>query len=157
MQTQAITIQGRTFNAPSPYTEGHVLTGAEAGALNQVLAENLRNNFAAQMKKAKEDGKDLSQTDFDTYAANYHFGVRGGGGLRKVVDPIEREARALIKPVILAALAKKGIKQKELGDGELENLITAGLAKYPQVMENAKRVVEARQAAAASMPSALAA
>ncbi len=67
MKTALITIQGANFNAPQPYDEGHVLTVNEASALNQVFAENLRNNFAARIKRSAEETppKVLTQEDFD--------------------------------------------------------------------------------------------
>ena len=47
-----ITIQGMGFAVPIVYAEGHPLTANQAAALNQVLAENLRNNFASKVKEA---------------------------------------------------------------------------------------------------------
>ena len=39
-----IRIRGLTFTIPSRFAPGHVLSDAEALALNGVLAENIRNN-----------------------------------------------------------------------------------------------------------------
>ena len=54
MDTQTITIQGGQFQIPMPFSEGHTLNGPEASAMNQLFAENIRNNFAGKMKKAEE-------------------------------------------------------------------------------------------------------
>ena len=52
---EQIIIQGVTFNVPTPYAEGHVLATNEASALNQLLHENLRNNFASKVKAKRGD------------------------------------------------------------------------------------------------------
>lgn len=39
----AITIRGHSFDLPTRYTPGHVLTPTEAHALNGLMAENIRN------------------------------------------------------------------------------------------------------------------
>ena len=51
-ESNTITIQGESFSVDMPYSEGHVCTSTQAGALNQTRAENLRNNFASSVKKA---------------------------------------------------------------------------------------------------------
>jgi len=158
METQTITIQGINFTSPRPYLEGHVITAGEANALNQVLAENLRNNFAAKIKKIVEGnaekqkkGEQLdalpTQADFDKYVAEYKFGERAVGGAREVLDPIEREARNMARTAITEALKKKGTKVKDLAEGKLEELIKGALEKHPKFREQAKAIVEARKAA----------
>lgn len=115
---EQITIQGHTFNVPAPYAAGHVLTENEASALNGLLHENLRNNFAGKVKKASEDGAtpdvEALQTELDEYAASYEFGVRrlgGGGGVK--LDPVAREAVNLAKAAIYKALKAAGKSRKD--------------------------------------------
>jgi hypothetical protein len=164
MDTQTLTIQGLQFTAPAPYTEGHALTAGEALALNQLLGENLRNNFAARIKKVREDnavavkaGKPAQaipgQSDFDAYAAQYSFGVRASGGGRIILDPIEREARNLVRVAILNNLKAKDakFKAKDLPEGKLEELIGMALEKHPKFREQAARIVQARQAAVSDL------
>ena len=84
---KSITIQGINFDAPSPYTSGHVLTANESDVLNQTFAENLRNNFASAVKDAKADHGDKLPANvveellnqFESYASTYQFGVRRVG------------------------------------------------------------------------------
>lgn len=150
METQTITIQDVTFTIPAPYSEGHVLVANEAAALNQLLGENIRNNFAAKMKKAKEEGKTLGQSDLDEYAASYSFGVRSGGGPK--LDPIEREARILAAEQVKKLFKQKGIKIKDAEEsGKLEEFTTKLLEKYPAIRDQAKAIVEARQASVADI------
>jgi len=48
-----IKIGGLIFDAPTPFSEGDVLTANEAAALNQTYLENVGNNFRSQVEKAK--------------------------------------------------------------------------------------------------------
>jgi hypothetical protein len=153
MQTTQITIQKQLFTVPQPYVEGHTLSAVEASVLNQTFAENLRNNFAAQMKRALEETppKDLTQTDLDAYAANYKFGVRGGGP-RAFVDPVAREATKLAEATIRAAIKRKKEKDssfdpKSISDENFDELVQSLLAQDSTIMEQAKIIVAARSAA----------
>lgn len=153
MNTQEITIQGQTFKAPAPYAEGHTINAAEASVLNQTLAENLRNNFAAKMKRAaedKENPKILTQEDFDKYAQEYKFGVRPIG-TRTPTDPVRAEAERLAKAAITKALTAKGHKVKDLPDGRMAELVAEALEKHPKFMEQAKTIVDARAGAVADL------
>ena len=120
MNTQPIQIQGVMFDCPAPYSAGHVLTENEATALNGVLSENLRNNFAMQMKRSETP---LTQHAFDTYAATYAFGKRATGS-KTVHNPVDKEERSLAKAAILASLATRGIKPRSVPADTLEAYIT---------------------------------
>lgn len=147
MNTAEITIQGKQFQAPSPFAAGHVLTEVEAAVLNQTFHENLRNNFAGKMKKAQEDNQaELTQTDFDAYAAAYKFGVRQPGVTRET-DPVRSEAKKLARDQITIALKAKGFKIKELPEGKMDQLIDEALVKHPKFLEQAKGIIDARKAA----------
>lgn len=143
-----ITIQGATFAAPEPYTEGHTLSANEAAALNQLLQENLRNNFAGKVKAALEavggavDKLDIEalQTEFDAYAAEYEFGARRSG-TRTPVDPVGREAVRLAKKKINEALKAKGIKADQLPEGKYDEYVAAYAARE-DVIAAAKTIVE---------------
>lgn len=148
-----ITVQGVTLTVPAPFVEGHVLRANEAGVLNQTYAENLRNNFAAAVKKAKDeaekagtavDGEKL-QSELDAYVVTYDFGIRRGGGVRVGLTPVEKEARKLAREAITAALSKKGHKVKDLPEGKMDEFIEQALATKPAFREEAQRRVEARQ------------
>lgn len=152
--TGNITIQGILFSVAKPFAEGHTCTANEAAALNQVLAENVRNNLATQVKKAKDEAngepdETALQTLVNDYVAGYEFGVRSGGG--RTMDPVVKEARNIGKEKIKAALAAKGVAAKDITAEQMRSL----LDKYwdthgEQWMADAKAVVKARQKAAAT-------
>jgi hypothetical protein len=173
---QTITIQGYEFEAPAPYTEGHQLTNAEAAALNQLLAENLRNNFRTTVQDAKDkalkaakdhgsyaEGEEVPLSDdnllelqiaFTKKAEDYEFA--GRRGTRAPVDPIEREAYKIAKAWVLAALKKNKnaagepapMDPKSLPEGKLDQYINGLLTKRPDIREEAKRRVSASQSIA---------
>lgn len=159
---EGFTVQGLTFNMPQPYAAGsHELTEGEASQLNQVLAENLRNNFAAKIRaqleahratnKIPEDqevgvdvlDKDELDAEFAAYATKYEFGVRQSGGVRVPADPVGKEAHKIAWGRIKDALGKKNIKIDSVSKEKRAELIEQTLAKYPAIREEAERRVNA--------------
>lgn len=145
-KTRSVTIAGESVTLPEPFAEGHTCTANEAQALNQVFAENVRNNLANQVK-ARADGED-PQSIVDSYIKTYEFGVRSGGGGRSA-DPVEREAMNIAREAVKAALAKKGrtdVKAKEISE-----LAKQALEEKPdfhkRTYEQAKKIVKARESA----------
>lgn len=109
----SLTIAGESFNVADKFNEGHTLTANEAAAMNQLFRENVRNNFAAKVTKAKEaNAFDLSafQAQLDTYASTYEFGVRvtRGGGTGSKSDPVAKEAFNLALEAVKNAIKAKG-------------------------------------------------
>lgn len=151
---QNVKIQGVEFVAPAPYEEGHTLNTAEAAVLNQTLAENLRNNFAAQVKAAKEQhGENLPdsvlaelQVAFSKYADDYEF--HGRRVSRAPVDPVRKEALKMARAIVMGALRANKIDTKSLPEGKVEELVEAVLAKKPEIMDEAKRRVESAKSIA---------
>jgi hypothetical protein len=161
-----ITIQGLEFSVDYPYSSGSIdLTPGEASALNQTRAENLRNNFATQIKgmieeyreanKLPEDqeiassvlDKDTLDKEFADYAAKYEFGVRQlGGGGRIPMDPVEREAWKIAETKVKEALKASNVKLTSVSKEKMSELIEAVIAKYGDITEEAKRRVAASQA-----------
>lgn len=157
----SITIQGLQFDVAQPYNEGHALTAGEASQLNQVRAENIRNNFASTVKAAVEayrkannlpedaevptsslDADDLAEK-LSKYDDEYVMGVRGGpSGPRTPIDPVQREAYKLAMEKIKVALKKKGIKIDSVSKEQMGNFIQGTLSKYPEILEMAKRRVK---------------
>lgn len=159
----SITIQGLEFEAPQPYVAGpRELTAGEASALNQTLAENLRNNFAPKIKAAMDAFRkansladdaevpvssldhDALEIEFATYAGEYEFGVRKSGGVRTPTDPIERETLRIAKEKVKAGLNKKGIKLDTVSKEQMAALCEQVIAKYPSIKEEATRRVQAQ-------------
>ena len=96
-----ITIQKATYSIAMPFAEGHVCTQNEANALNQLLAENCRNNFSARFK----DGNVPSQEEFDAYVAGYQFGVRSVS----TTDPVEKQMRKMVEAKFIVTDAEGNI------------------------------------------------
>lgn len=164
----AIKVQGIMFPVTARYAEGHVLTAQEALTLNQTLFENLRNNFAAHIRKAVEakakaegtpEGESPSpftadelndlQVKFAEYAASYTFSAPRA--TRAPVDPVEREMRAIAKERVVAALTAKNISQKALPEGKMDEYITSLIERRPEIREEAERRVAARKEIAADI------
>ena len=158
MSTKEITIAGQTFTVSQPYAEGHVVSEAEAKALNQVRAENVRNNMASKVKAAAEgtakDGEPTSETiaaAVAAYDSAYVFTLASVGGGRKSSDPAEIEALRIARGIFADAMAKKKLTVKavkeKIGDDVYEAKI-AEIAERDEVVKEAKRRVKARQSAA---------
>lgn len=126
--TQQITVQKRTFTAPSPYKVGHVLNEIEAVVMNQTYGENLRNNFSARMKKAASKGITLTQDDFWKYAEKYAFGVRQPRQNDR--NPVDVQERKLAVAAVRKAIKDKGINVKDVAPDTfaayVEQTIAAG-------------------------------
>lgn len=166
---EEFTVQGLTFSMPQPFVAGPIeLTEGEASALNQTLAENLRNNFAAKIRAKIEDyrktnnipedqevgvdvlDKDTLDTEFAAYANEYEFGVRSGGsGPRAPADPVGKEAHRIAWERIKAALQKKNVKLDSVSKEKKAELISGVLEKYPDIREEAQRRVDATASIAA--------
>lgn len=143
------TIAGHTFSVFQPFHEGHKITSGEASALNQVFAENIRNNFASKVKDAVEAGSfelEVFQGQLDDYMADYEFGVRRGGGGR-TADPVQAEALIIAKDKVRKALVKKGHALKDVPASEITRLAKDIIAsgKYPEILDAARARVAAQQ------------
>lgn len=148
--TDKITIAGESFTVPLPYDEGHVLTANEASALNQTHSENLRNNFAPRVKEAKENGAfdlEMLQSELDTYAEEYEFGVRTGGG--RTSDPVMTEAMDNMRTAVRKQLKKNGKDLKDFKASDISRLakdqFSRNSAAAQQILVDAKATVEKRQ------------
>lgn len=152
MDTQTITIQGSQFTIPMPFSEGHTLNGSEASAMNQLFAENIRNNFAGKMKKAEEKKEALpGQAELDTYCQEYKFGAKGISGPK--LDPVEAEARRLAKSAITEALKAKGYKLKDVPDEQLQAWVLEAVESTPQFRTTAQTLISQRNAALQALQS----
>ncbi len=138
-------VAGVVLTAPEPFKEGSVLTANEAGSMNQTLVENIRNNLATKIKemvKAKKPKAEM-QTMVDTYTAEYEFGVKRTGGTK---DPVMAEAVAMALIKVKEALVKQGKKIADFKLADLKVKAAEVVAKHPQFMEKAKKIVAARSA-----------
>lgn len=144
-----ITIQGLTFKVPLRYAAGHPLTDGEAGALNQTLHENLRNNFAKKVAEGQEAGVtvEILQQQLDDYANDYQFGVRtGGGGFRG--DPVMTLAMNIARELVRSAIKVKGLDQDEWPAARISQAAKALLDSQGgdgKIVQTARRQVEAEK------------
>lgn len=153
-----VTIQGVVLGIADTYVGGEEITlsDGEANALNQTRAENIRNNFASIVVKAKEaaekDGVAVDeaalQKELDSYAEGYEFGVRQSraGGTTK--DPVLSEARKMASKMVKEMAARQGKKWADISDEKKDAAIAAVLERNPALMEQARVRVEAARAAA---------
>lgn len=147
-----ITIQGQTFRVPLRYAAGHTLNDGEAGALNQTLHENLRNNFAKKVSEGLDAGIgiDVLQQQLDDYANDYAFGVRtGGGGYRG--DPVMTLALNSARELVRNAIKKKSLDADEW---PASRITQAAKALLDQQGENGKLIAGARKAIEAEREAA---
>lgn len=153
-ETKEITIASRTFAVLQPYAEGHVVTAAEAKALNQVRAENIRNNTASKVKAAIEGTQkegEPTAANIDSYVADYDasyvFTLASVGGGKRAVDPVEVEALRIARVVLTEALRAKGIAYAKVPEDK-RNEKLAEIASRDAIVKEAKKRVASRQKAA---------
>lgn len=148
-----ITIQGQVFKVPIRYAAGHQLTEGEAGALNQTLHENLRNNFAKKVSDGVEAGVPLEtlQQQLDDYANDYQFGVRtGGGGFRG--DPVMTLAMNIAREVVRNAIKARSLNPDDWPASRVSQAAKALLDSQGEdgkIVSLARKQVEAEKTAAA--------
>lgn len=167
-KTIELTIQGLPFTLEGPYNEGDVLSAVEANVLNQTYAENVRNNFAATIKRMKAavaekrglfktvDGKQVPDADqvesselddaevtkaYDDYLASYEFGARRAGGIRTPVDPVEKEARRVATQKVKELLSSKGYKVSDIDKDQMAGYVNEALEMFPEIREQARATV----------------
>jgi len=138
---KTITIQGVEVSVSSPYAAGHVVTDAEARALNQVRAENIGNNLRKQVKDMlAEEGadpatvKDLFQPIVTEYDASYEFTLASvGGGSTAKLSPVEKEARRIARELIGDKLKEMGVTQKAYAEENGEDALKIKIAEVAEM------------------------
>ena len=121
--TSPFTIEGVSLIIPLPFTSGHTCSEAEAGVLNQVVAENVRNNLREAVKELKTKSPDTDitaavQSEVDKYVLEYKFGERRSGPR---LDPVEAQALELAVGVVKRRAVDAGEKLADLGTTELKD------------------------------------
>lgn len=139
MEDRKITISGSEFTIPQPFSTGYVCTEGDAKALNQTFAEAIRNNMAGKVKKGEADQDAVAK-----YAAEFKFTLASASTAARYT-PEEKEARSLAKQAISQKLDGEGRKIKDIDPEALEAAI-ASVAAYPQIVEQAAKIVAERKA-----------
>lgn len=130
-----IIIKKVEYTIAQPFAEGHVCTANEANALNQLLSENVRNNFAPKVEKSEVAP---TQEDLDNYVASYQFGVRSVSSS----DPVEKVMRQLVERKLIEALKARNKNKSSLSSEEFKNAIDAAVEKNRDVLyAKAKEIV----------------
>ena len=146
-----VNIKDTTVTTDIRYTEGHSITAGEASALNQLLRENLRNNFATKLEALKAEGKTQEeiQAVFTEYASNYQFGVKTIRASSAKLSPVEAQARIIARGLLKAKL---GILAKEAKDAGLVfvDWSDAEKANYLDTVSKAAPVIAKAEAAVAA-------
>lgn len=138
---KSITIAKEEYTIAQPFAEGHVCSQNEANALNQLLAENCRNNFAEKVKKGVAEGAKPAQEEFDAYVAGYEFGIRSVSSS----DPVLKEMRKIVETNLAAWLASKGLSKSKMPKEEYENTIENAIQKnYDSLYAQASQIIAMR-------------
>ena len=158
--TKEITIADKPFTVIQPYEAGHVVTEAEAKALNQTRSENIRNNMASKVKAAyagtAKEGEPTAETIVAFVAAYdeaYVFTLASVGGGTRKTDPIEVEALKIARGMFADFCSSKGLTVKAVKDKigeEAYNEKLALLAEQDGVVKEATRRVKERAKTASS-------
>ena len=163
MEMKTKTIQGLTFEVSQPFTEGHVVTEAEARALNQTRSENIGNNVRKRIKDLSET--EISAEDLQAQAAeivaevdgSYIFTLASVSAGAKL-DPYEREALKIARELLKNHLATTGRKLTVAPEGitedEWKETIAAEssrIAESDAVIKAAKKTVDAKRKTADSL------
>lgn len=152
MATKSKLIAGTAFELSQPYEAGHVVTEAEARALNQVRSENIGNNLREKVKELLEAGDAAgAQALVAEKDQSYIFSFSVGGGSIKL-DPIETEARKIAKEFIKKSLAETGRKigtppegtTQEDWDAKIDAEVDR-ISSIEDVVKLAKKNVDARK------------
>lgn len=161
--TKSITVGGIAVTVSAPYAEGHILTEAEAKALNAVRAENIGNNVRKMIKDLQtSDGGTLSDASLATinakvaeYDAAYTFTLGGTGtGTARVTDPLQKEANSIARAILLEKLKTAGITRKDYGEEKFGAKL-AEIAALEKVQTAAKKALAARSKSTDDMDIAI--
>lgn len=159
MEPSQLTINGVIFEFTPRYSDGQtlVLSAPEANAFNSVLGDNLRNNYSPRVRAVRErlglgiedelpdDEIAALRADFAEYQAKYQFSLPGR---RVVIDPLQNLSEKLAREAIATKLRSQGKALKDFSDEWLDAKIEEVLKDNPQIVEEAKRRLEAAKSAA---------
>lgn len=169
-----VQIQGTTFEIEAKFYEGYELKANEAAAMNQLLAENIRNNVASKIREAKlkvagwsdeqikaakaeQSGPVVEKTSLppekfaelqgqiDEYVSSYEFGVRSG----RTKDPFEREVESVAKAILDDALKAAGRSPSKLfkdDRAKYDALLTRIITENREEIERRARAIMEQKA-----------
>jgi len=143
-----IRIRQYTFDLRDRYTPGHCCTAGEAQALNQQLAENIRNNIDRLVVDAVAvlppgqllslEAQQALQARISEYESRYEFQTRH---ISRRNGPIESTVEEICR-----ARAEQQLRAE--GRDEVEDEVVRLMAEFqtlPEVQEEARRLVATRE------------
>lgn len=145
-----IRIQQHDFSFPERFSTGHVLSEGEAAALNQMLAENVRNNVSGWVNKTLQSlhvtvlptqSHNHLQDRIADYAARYQFRRRERS---RTPSPIEAAADEIAQQQAETEMQQQGYAP----NSEETKARFRQLRNDPAVLEQARSLVVRRQASA---------
>lgn len=148
MNTKLKIIGGHEFPLSQPYAEGHVLTAAEAYALNQARSEGV----ASGVRKIVQEKGPAAAEEVAAYDAAFTFDQRRRRG-RTLIDPVEREARTIARDAIRQKLAETGRKLKDIDPATLNATVDKLVEENESIRELAQQRIDARTSAAKDLES----
>lgn len=147
--TVTVRIRGYSFSIRAPYAEGQRMGEAEVQQLNDLRADNIRNNMTKPVLDAIGQlipGEMLSpaklaelQATISNYDEKYHLQLKHMA--RPRVGAIEAEARLIAEERLEADVRKNGLEPSE---AELAKWL-AEYISLPEVQELARARVMAKQ------------
>lgn len=151
--TAPIVILDIAFDIRVPYSVGHVMTAAEAEALNTARTERIRNNFAKALKRRSADGRATGawteeelasiRADFAAYDAAYDINaVR-----TPTASALDRECRRIGEIVVRERANRRGVSEHDISRDEWHEAVAAA-STIPAVRAEAQRRLDAMSAVA---------
>lgn len=143
----ALTICGVVFDLDLPYSAGHKITSSEANALNNLLIADVSKKMKSLITKAQNafPGGELSdEVKNDLILKMQHFMSTHtfSTQLPLALDPVQKIAYEIAKPLIINALKGQGIDPKTVDSEKMEQFLQILISKRPDILEEAKRRVE---------------
>jgi hypothetical protein len=159
MNHEEITIQGQAYRVPLRYAAGHTLKDNEATALNQLLHNNIRNNFSQKVlkatKAAEAEGTEVDhaglQQQLDDFCNRYEFGTRLGKGGTTPADPAEHLAMSRARVIVRSAIKEKGLQWTGTQIEEAARQLLAKQGPGGPLLTAAKQQLEAEKSVASEI------
>ena len=145
-----ITIQSYKFDVETRYVEGHTLSENEASALQGLLQENVRNNFAKTIKGLVEENKGQPLNDgqlekiqkiFTKFVSEYEFGKRRVAAVRSL-NPLDKEVKRIATEKLKEILASKGKSWTETPKDQRNALIARIIEINPAITQLAQSNID---------------
>lgn len=140
-----IKVKGFAVNVPAPFSVGHVLTEAEANALNGAYASAIRNIAGPVVDALIEDGTSPEvsqiQAEINEIVSDFRFGTRRNRANASTLRAIEKIALRIARDKVKLSLKKRGIDLRKNAE-DITNKAKALLAspKYRQGLLDQARV-----------------